>query len=121
VPRTFQANVPVLSPDMVCVAMRAFRFNGVDLDVGDPLPEGVSPKKVEQLCNLRYVEIRPRPQATAKGKAAKAAVPEPEEETDNIDLDALKKSELVALAKQHRVDSAGTRAELIVRLRAVLD
>lgn len=64
----------------------------------------------------RYDPFAPPPSLTgvvrppAVDDGTDAALPE--------DLDDLRKAELVALAEQRGVDTSGTRAELIARLRA---
>lgn len=66
----------------------------------------------------------PRPQPVAVGRHAKPdVVPEPkpaavETEPEPEGLDALKRAELNALAREHDIDHIGTRADLVARLAA---
>jgi hypothetical protein len=50
--------------------------------------------------------------------APPAPEPKPEPRAEEQDFDDLRKPELIALAEKRDLDSTGTRAEIIARLRA---
>lgn len=96
---------------------KAARYDGVDYRPGDPLPEGIAPRKVEQLCRLRIARAAGPLSITVRDAEEEISAPS----SNKIDLDALGRKELIELCEQYGLNSNGGLNTLRKRLQSVLD